>query len=541
MSIALIMIGFPNFAKAEIKTIPPYVSAPLVLYDEGGNVLDDGFYDITITLTDSFGVNLYQEEQQVEIVNGVTEINIGDGYEVGSGYAIATGGLRQNVFDINDQVYAEIMVAGQNVIQEIAMFTSQPYAYLCESALSVKNESIDSRSIQDASIVKEDLSDELWSSIESLVSSVTPKTLNVEDSINLTYSDADAIEDVLVDMDQAILNLSGDISINHDDLTALKATFDKVDQDIAQLNTNLSEVETNLSSLSPATLYIRDDIELFFSEEKNLEDIIVDMDQTILDLNGDVSANHDDLNTVKTNLDKVDKSITELNTSLSKIETSVSSDFVGTSDVQSLTNKTIDGNNKISGSAIKLGLVDENYIDANLARDSEVAANYLALTGGTINGSLDLNGHHISDVGYVDGVDVSSLSTNVSSLESSYVSLETRVNTLENDTIEESDVPAPIRPLAYGHFSQSNGCTSGYNIDSSVSTSKRCYFNRDAQGVNYVVLLTPSVSSSAVTCPYHCGVVNKTTQYFDVSCACKNTSASGSYPKEFDVLVFENR
>ncbi|MBF0105236.1 MAG: hypothetical protein HQM16_07905 [Deltaproteobacteria bacterium] len=194
-------------AMAAIERVPGQMSAPMVLFDEGGNILTDGEYDITISITDAGGGGLFSEEQVVLVKDGVANIVIGDGYAVGSGYGAYSGGLTPDVFNSSQEISVEIMVEGQASPQEVTVLGSQPYSFIAQKALSVEDGAVSSTTIKDGSIAEADLSETLKGKIDKLgadlstesvrMNSVKSSVENVETRVTNTNQTVNALTQTL--------------------------------------------------------------------------------------------------------------------------------------------------------------------------------------------------------------------------------------------------------------------------------------------------------------------------------------------------------
>ena len=427
-NIALIVLFIFCFlaktASALITNVPPVLTAPMVFYDEGGNVLADGSYGVTIELKDIQAAVLYEEEQVVSVVNGVAALSIGLGSEVGSDYSLAAAGLSLDVFQTGGDVTVEIMVEGQSTTHTAAILGSQPYAFISEYALSVAPDVVSSVGIMDGTIVSADLDPAFLLSLQT------------------TMAD-DASDDVLHDADLAqSLEVVAETYLNKDGSLIMTGNLDLGGNDV-----------TNIGSIDGV------DVAALRTEVNNLDAVFATNDEL---------ATHAALTVGVHGLS----------------ETSL---LVGTTQSQTLQNKFMDATNSISGEAIDSGIIDEARIDSDLARDSEV----------------------------------SSLSEEVTVHES-------RIDTLEEDAeILEDEVPAPIRPFAYGNMRRTT--CSGYNIDSD------CTFTTDSSHDDYYVIMTPQGSAGCGSYAGECRVLSKATTGFTIQCTCPS---GGTWNPTVDFLVF---
>lgn len=342
-------------AKASIVNVPNTLTAPVMLYDEGGNILADGSYEVTITLKDASDSAVYEEEQEVNVVNGVAAILIGQGYVPGTNHASAAGGLSVETFNVSGDVSVEILVDGQSSPQQIATLSSQPYSLISEYAISVASDAITTESIQDGTIIVSDLDPSFLAELQttSLVSSsgsaITASDIAIPESTSLNNSGETTVNGVLEDFDSAIDTLR---NVN-------------IDQSIDTLSTEI------------AATYVKKDGTTSMTGDFNMGTKAI---TSVGNVDGvDVSA----LSATVSSLDSTyttDAALSTHATSASDVHgVDSSSSLVGTTSTQTLTNKTITSTNSISGNAINSDTVDETYIDSDIARDSEVTSSVSAL------------------------------------------------------------------------------------------------------------------------------------------------------------------
>lgn len=232
--LALTLISITSNLYANMSTVPNVLTAPVVLYDEGGNPLEDGSYTVLVSLKDYEGHTLYDEEQQVEVVNHVVSLLIGQGYVPGSSLSAPAGGLTKEIFDVQGDVTVEIQVSGVQNAQETAILTSQPYSFISEKALTVSDAAITTHSIKDGTITADDLNESFLDELKSsqLVNedgeTITAKSIPVTSDANFANSGSSNVQGVLKDFD---------LSIN-----AIKQL------DVGTLGTDVDELSTTLST-----------------------------------------------------------------------------------------------------------------------------------------------------------------------------------------------------------------------------------------------------------------------------------------------------
>jgi hypothetical protein len=266
-----------GLAQAEsISNIPSIMSAPVVLYDEANNVLTDGEYTVTITLSDLTGTTLYAEEQEVTVEKGVAYITIGQGYAVGSGFSSPAGGLSWSVFAYQSDVSVEIYVDGQANVQEITVLGSQPYSFISQRALTVADDSITSDKIKDRTITEDDLDEGLVdkilgasgssgsSSTTSGTTMVDAENVSVSSSIGLKNASGGNVHDVLKGLDTSIdllkaTHLDQGLSNVEEDVVNINNTINNLDDTYAtdaQLTSVTSTVSSNTTRIGQNELDI---------------------------------------------------------------------------------------------------------------------------------------------------------------------------------------------------------------------------------------------------------------------------------------------
>lgn len=278
----MVLIQVPlTQAQASIVNVPNTLTAPVMLYDEGGNVLADGSYEITITLKDITGFSVYEEEQEVTVVSGVSAILIGQGYVPGTNHGSAAGGLSVDAFDVIGDISVEILVDGQSSPQQIATLSSQPYSFISEYAIGVASDAITTESIQDGTIIASDLDPSFLEELQTTTatgtsgSSVSDTDIALSDDTSLNNSGATTVSGALEDLDGAIDTLREvDLNQSLETLsTEIAATYVKKDGtssmtgdlnmgtqaitnvgnvdgvDVSALSTSTSELATSVSTL----------------------------------------------------------------------------------------------------------------------------------------------------------------------------------------------------------------------------------------------------------------------------------------------------
>lgn len=421
----LMMCSLLSFeTRSQISNIPNVLTAPVVLYDEGGNPLEDGSYTVSISLKDHDGNSLYDEEQQIEVVNHVASLLIGQGYVVGSTLTSPTGGLSREIFDVEGDISVEINVSGIQQAFESLILSSQPFAFISEYALTVADSSITTHSIKDGTITQDDLNETFLEDLRSTQAvdsdgnSITASSIQMVSGSNLANSGATTVQGVLQDLDQAI--------------NGVKAL------DVATVTSDLSELSTEVGDLESE----------FNSHLGNVSNPhSVTYSQT-----GAASASHDH-----------------------------------------------DGR-------------------------------YLELDGtSTMSGSLNLGGQNITNVGTVDGVDVSAVADDVDDIRE-----ELSVAATEEDLSAIQSFTA----IAFGKLYDTGSgaghtmwCDGGRNMIQKQNTSASvgvCQFSDQASTTDYRVVWSLETNGCSSLQIATCEVYSKTTSQFSYRCECKAGSVIGT-------------
>ncbi len=137
------------------QSIPQVITFQSALFDDAGNLIADDNVDILFRVLDDQGTELYSEEQKgVHVFDGLVNVLIGSGVEPGSDPAVPTGGLPYSVLNPITPLFIEVSVGSITTLEQLEL-TSVPYAYYCQEALTVAENSITSTMIQQGAITNE--------------------------------------------------------------------------------------------------------------------------------------------------------------------------------------------------------------------------------------------------------------------------------------------------------------------------------------------------------------------------------------------------
>ncbi|MBF0107153.1 MAG: hypothetical protein HQM16_17725 [Deltaproteobacteria bacterium] len=414
-------------AQASVTQVPDIMSAPVVLYDEGNNLLGDGDYTVTIALKDKNGTYLYSEEQNISVKNGVAHLVLGTGYAVGSAFASPAGGLSYDVFNVDGDVSVEVLVEGQASPQEITILSSHPYSFISQYAVTVANDAVTSNKIKDGTINSEDLDQQFLSTLLSQKNSGVP--LSNDDDPNNALDGTISARDVAVSSDIGLNNAGGD-------------TVYKVFQGLDSAIDTLREVDIKQTVLK----------------------LMTNTDDSIAKLNNDVSATMVNLSG---DINQVSNKVTIHSSTTSDVH-GIKGVVVGTEGSQTLTNKTLGAGTEITdnvsvSSGIKIDGVDISEMKTNT--DNSITS---------INGSLSAIN--------------TSLSTQVTSINNSIGVTNANVSAVQ--TISPFAF-GQFTILGGGACSGYNiDTTRILHYTKGSDFSYGCYFSTDAGSTNYYVMIT---------------------------------------------------
>lgn len=385
--VTMVMLILPQMSLATDVGVPSRLAAPVILYDEGGNILADADYHLSIVLRVVDGNILYAEEQDVSVRDGIANITVGDGFVAGSGFTVPTSGLSDDVFlSSPGDIAVEILVEGQNTPQEVAVLGSQPYAFVAQTALSLADDVVNSAKIVDASVTWGDLAESLRArfsdSSSAIVSSVPASPVTAEDvtvssGIGLNNATGTNVHEVMQQLDAAIdtlrevrldtldasletvgsdlgatqsdvTGLQGDLGTAQGDITTLQGSVAQTQNDltsaqsslttdIATLNTSLAGTQANVSSaqgdisvLQSSAGTAQSNIVTLQSDLGTVQTNLSDLQSTVMTtqsdisvLQGDVGTLQSSVNTVQAEVDATETSISQLQTDLGSVQNSV--------------------------------------------------------------------------------------------------------------------------------------------------------------------------------------------------------------------------
>jgi len=121
-----------------VAQVPKYVNFQSVLRDDSGNLVEDGFVDLTFKILDQDGDELYAEIQPgVQVVRSAINVMIGEGVTPGSSPSAPTGGIPVDTLDPNQGSHFLQIQFGPNLPSDPMELGSVPYAMYAEKALGL--------------------------------------------------------------------------------------------------------------------------------------------------------------------------------------------------------------------------------------------------------------------------------------------------------------------------------------------------------------------------------------------------------------------
>ncbi|MBI4125340.1 MAG: hypothetical protein HY609_00155 [Deltaproteobacteria bacterium] len=161
---------------AQTPQVPHLLNFQSVLTDAAGIPLPNGMYDVTFSIVDAEGQELYAETQTLEAAQGVVSAMIG-----------AQGSLDLSQLDPQTPRFLHVQVAGQGPARQMEIVTV-PYSLYSQQALGAAPRSIDGEAIRPGAITAEHLAEDVLGDVRN----------------NLFYSQGGDLPTVLRDLDVAI-------------------------------------------------------------------------------------------------------------------------------------------------------------------------------------------------------------------------------------------------------------------------------------------------------------------------------------------------
>ncbi len=151
----LILCVLPLVSGAD-TTNPRFFNFQSIMRGDNGELVTDPFIDLEFQITDDNNQVLYSEEQKnIQVIRGAVNVLVGEGTLPGTNQL--TGGLPADIFDPRTGSKFLRFQVGANLMGDGIELVSMPYAYWSEQALKVVPNAIGSEEIKDGSIELKDL------------------------------------------------------------------------------------------------------------------------------------------------------------------------------------------------------------------------------------------------------------------------------------------------------------------------------------------------------------------------------------------------
>lgn len=507
-------------ARADFTGVPGVLSAPVILYDDGGNPLPDGEYGVTVTFKGSDGATLFEERHAASVVNGVAALTLGAGDAADADEY--SGGLSGDIFLASDEITVEIRVDGLSIVQEAAVLGSQPYAFVSDYAIGVAPDAVTGTSIRDGSVTENDLEPSFLAALRPFLevsvggeeggsaAVLTADVITVGADSTFDNSAAMTVDGVLRDLDASLSSLRavefpdllGEVGAELEGHAQAASGVHGVIGDLVgtsdvQAVSNKVLDETNV--ISGSAIRVGEIGESYIADE-----IARDSELAFANLSGELSDSQipsaiaRDTELAFSNLNGMasDSQIPSAIVRDSELTFSNLSGAASDSQIPS----TIARDSELSFSNLS-GAASDAQIPSSIARDAELA--FSSLSGSASDSQIPSAIARDSELAF----------SNLAG------------------TASASQIPSSLKPFAYGTFSRPSGGTcSGFNVDSD------CTFSTNASSSTYYVLITAQASLSCGGYAGGCYVSSKSTSSFAITCQCPT---GGSLNPQLDFVVFQ--
>ncbi len=265
--LASLILMFPIIEVLASEYVPHFLNYQSILYDDGGNLIQDGESTLRFKILDVSGNVLFEETQKVNVVNGYVSAIVGNGLNASGS---PSGGIPVEIFASKTQLFLEV-TADNYPPESMLEIVSVPYSIYAEKALTVADGSIDGSALKRNIIKREHLTDELVSQIAdemdtaNLVATTTDLTnmqtslqesysaptgaANIGTAGGLTYSSGTNVQVVMRDLDTAIANRQAELTAHANTNIAVAhpngyIPISRLDTDVATQNELISHTHT---------------------------------------------------------------------------------------------------------------------------------------------------------------------------------------------------------------------------------------------------------------------------------------------------------
>jgi len=231
--IAVVILIVTSVAFSE-ESVPKFLNYQSLLYDDGGNLLPTGQTGMTFRIVDQDRNVLYEEYQTLDVVYGAVSAVVGNGLDENNA---PTGGIPFEILAPTGSKFLEVQTDNYPMEGPYEI-VSVPYALYSDKAYNVADGSIKSESLADGIIKMEHFTDGLLDELAAKLGegsalatdgNITTMQTNLRlpagaASIGVTrglgYSGANNVQEVLGDLDRAIQRRQAGIELVGGNITA---------------------------------------------------------------------------------------------------------------------------------------------------------------------------------------------------------------------------------------------------------------------------------------------------------------------------------
>jgi hypothetical protein len=229
--VGIVLIAWSAIGLAQ--SVPNVITFQSILFDNSGNVITDESVDVLFRVLDDQNNEIYSEEQNgVQVYDGMINVMLGTGIVPGSNPATPTGGLDFTDFDPANPLFLEVTVQDVTTLEQLEL-TTVPYAFYAQQAQSVADGAITSEMIQDGAITINDLGTITFNDIAGTIN-MTQLPAAVATDTEVATADA-ALQTQITSNDTDIAGLQTQVGVNTTNITGLQTQITSNDTDIANL------------------------------------------------------------------------------------------------------------------------------------------------------------------------------------------------------------------------------------------------------------------------------------------------------------------
>ncbi len=259
-------------ASAEsIRQVPLLFSYQGYIFDEGGNFYPDGATNLKFLILDSVGNILYEEDQDLEVIDGQVSAMVGNGIDPEN--EASTGGIPSNVFDPVDSRFLQVGVSGEEPSDPMEIVTV-PYSLWSNVALGVVDGAITEDMLGEGIISKKHLSGDLLSQVfpEGI-----PKTMLPTDTIY--YDTFEGFRSVIMS-DKGAANIGVDPNFNYSVSQSVQDVLGDLDASIKARENELIGYRNTITSIAGAD-NVGIESDFVYSASQTVQKVLKDIDTAV--------------------------------------------------------------------------------------------------------------------------------------------------------------------------------------------------------------------------------------------------------------------